>query len=172
MFQIADRQDVEVASHLSVVDGRMVWDVKLRQSMFDWEVDQLVDLLAELYGLRLRWRCKGDKGVFFVSSFYRYSWWPGMFLSLGGGFGFLGFHLKWLLFFVWSAVHSQILTLDNLMYRGHVLANWCCLYCQDAESVPHLLLHCPMTSPLWGLIFGVFNLVWVQQGMVREVLAS
>lgn len=73
VFQIADRQDVEVASYLSIVDGRMVWDVKLRQSMFDWEVDQLVDLLAELYGLRLRLRCKGAKGVFFVSSFYRYS---------------------------------------------------------------------------------------------------
>lgn len=76
-------------------------------------------------------------------------------------------------FFVWLAVHGRILTLDNLMRRGHVLVNWCCLCCHDVEPMSNLLLlHCPVTFQLWGLFFGVFNLVWVQQGTVKEVLAS
>ena len=30
-------------------------------------------------------------------------------------------------FFVWTAVHGQILTLDNLMLKGRILVNRCCM---------------------------------------------
>ena len=50
-------------------------------------------------------------------------------------------------FFVWIAVHGQILTLDNLMLRGRILVNRCCM-CHR-----HLLLHCPVAHSLWVYMF-------------------
>ena len=61
----------------------------------------------------------------------------------GREFGKLRF-LKWWLFFMWTVAHGQILTLDNLMLCGRPLANRCCLCCNNAEFVDHLLLFCPI----------------------------
>ena len=44
----------------------------------------------------------------------------------GRVFGKLRFLRGWH-FFVWIAVHGQILTLDNLMLRGCILVNQCCV---------------------------------------------
>ena len=55
-------------------------------------------------------------------------------------------------FFLWTATHDRILTLDNLMLRDHPLTTWCCMCCCDGESVDHLLLHCPVTHSLWTFI--------------------
>ena len=52
-------------------------------------------------------------------------------------------------FFLWTAAHDWVLTLDNLMFRGRSLENQCCMCCCDGESVDHLLLHCPVTHTLW-----------------------
>lgn len=71
--------------------------------------------------------------MFSVSSFYR--------AQLGAGDISFPWRGVWVsrvpskvAFFVWLAVHGWILTLDNLMWRGHVLVNWCCLCCHDVES--------------------------------------
>lgn len=71
---------------------------------------------------------------------------------------------------------GHILTIDNLIQRGHILVNWCCLCCAnadaDAESVNHLLIHCPVASRLWMLIVVTFGLDWVQSGSMFTVLQS
>ena len=46
---------------------------------------------------------------------------------------------KMVAFFMWTAAHGLILTLDNLMLRGRPLANHCYLCCCNAESMDHLL---------------------------------
>ena len=51
-------------------------------------------------------------------------------------------------FFVWTAVHGQILTLDNLMLKGCILVNRCCMCHRNEETVDHLLLHCPVAHSL------------------------
>ena len=56
-------------------------------------------------------------------------------------------------FFLWTAVHGQILTLDNLMLRGRILVNRCCVCHQNEETVDHLLLHCPVAHSLWVICF-------------------
>ena len=56
-------------------------------------------------------------------------------------------------FFVWTAVHGQILTLDNLMVRGRILVNRCCMCHRNEETVDHLLLHCPIAHSLWVYMF-------------------
>ena len=60
---------------------------------------------------------------------------------LGRVFGKLRFLKGWL-FFMWTAAHGQILTLDNLMLRGRPLVNRCYLCCCNTKSVDHLLLFC------------------------------
>jgi len=40
--------------------------------------------------------------------------------------------------FVWTAVHGQILTLDNLMLRKRILVNRCCMCHRNEETVDHL----------------------------------
>ena len=55
--------------------------------------------------------------------------------------------------FVWIAVHGQILTLDNLMLRGRILVNRCCMCHRNEETVDHLLLHCPVAHSLWVYMF-------------------
>ena len=50
--------------------------------------------------------------------------------------------LKRAAFFLWTTVHGQILDLDNLMLRGHSLANRCYTCRCNGEFVDHLLLHC------------------------------
>jgi hypothetical protein len=75
-------------------------------------------------------------------------------------------------FFVWTAVHSKILTLDNLGRRGLLLVNryWLCE--TDGESVDHLFIHCGVARDLWNAFFARFGLCWVMPRTVKELLAS
>ena len=73
-------------------------------------------------------------------------------------------------FFLWTTAHDWILTLDNLMLGGRLLANWCCMCCCDGESVDHLLLHCPVTHTLWTFMLQAFGINWVMLGSVVGLL--
>jgi hypothetical protein len=75
-------------------------------------------------------------------------------------------------FFVWTAIHSKILTLDNLGRRGLVVVNRCWLCETEGESVDHLLLHCAAARDLWNAFFARFGLCWVMPRSVKELLAS
>ena len=74
-------------------------------------------------------------------------------------------------FFLWTTAHSRILTLDNLMLKGHHLANGCYMCCYDGESVGHLLLHCPVTHSLWTFMLQAFGIHWVMPGLVAGLLS-
>ena len=63
-------------------------------------------------------------------------------------------------FFMWTAAHGQILTLNNLMLRGRPMVNRCYLCCCDAESVDHLLLSCLITHSLWMHMLRLFGIDW------------
>ena len=75
-------------------------------------------------------------------------------------------------FFVWIAVHGQILTLDNLMLRGRILVNWCCMCHHNEETVDHLLLHCPVAHSLWVYMYQIFGIQWVMPGSVESLVYS
>ena len=70
---------------------------------------------------------------------------------------------------MWTAAHDQILTLDNLMLRGHTLANRCCMYCCNEESVDHLLISCPVTHSLWMYMLRLFGIDWVMPSSVADL---
>ena len=73
-------------------------------------------------------------------------------------------------FFVWITVHGQILTLDNLMLRGCILVNRCCMCHRNEETVDHLLLHCPVAHSLWVYMFQIFGTQWVMLGSVESLV--
>jgi hypothetical protein len=74
-------------------------------------------------------------------------------------------------FFVWMAVHSKILTLDNLGRRNMVVVNKCWPCETEGELVDHLLLHCVAASGLWNAFFARFGLCWVMPRSVKELYA-
>ena len=62
---------------------------------------------------------------------------------------------------MWTVAHGQILTLDNLMLCGRPLANRCCLCCNNAEFVDHLLLFYLIAYSLWMYMIRLFGIEWV-----------
>ena len=48
-------------------------------------------------------------------------------------------------FFIWTAVHGKILTMDNLRKHRLCIVDWCCMCKHSGESPNHLLLHCETT---------------------------
>lgn len=51
-------------------------------------------------------------------------------------------------FFMWRLWWSRVPTIDNLICRGMIITNWCCLCISDEESSDHLFIHCQWVYPL------------------------
>ena len=73
-------------------------------------------------------------------------------------------------FFVWTAAWGRILTCDNLMKRGYVMAGWCCMCKRSGESVDHLLLHCDVVREVWNFFLQSFGVSWVFPETVSDLL--
>ena len=76
---------------------------------------------------------------------------------------------KMVAFFMWTAAHGRILTLDNLMLQGLPLVNRCCMCCCNEEFVDHLL-HCPVAHSLWVQMLQVFKTQWVMPGSAESLV--
>uniref|UniRef100_A0A2N9GDU1 Reverse transcriptase zinc-binding domain-containing protein n=1 Tax=Fagus sylvatica TaxID=28930 RepID=A0A2N9GDU1_FAGSY len=75
-------------------------------------------------------------------------------------------------FFTWTAARGKILTCDNLMRKGHVLAGWCCMCKNHWETRDHLLLHCEVATALWCSVFTMFGIQWVLPAKVLDMLSG
>ena len=64
-------------------------------------------------------------------------------------------------FFIWIAAWGKILTCDNSMRKGYVLAGWYCMCRCCGETMDHLLLHCQVARTVWNFIFRSFGISWV-----------
>lgn len=51
--------------------------------------------------------------------------------------------------FMWMAVLERLSTRDNLWHKGFTLSSICLLCYHDAESINHLLIHCPFAWEIW-----------------------
>uniref|UniRef100_A0A2N9GKS0 Rhodanese domain-containing protein n=1 Tax=Fagus sylvatica TaxID=28930 RepID=A0A2N9GKS0_FAGSY len=69
-----------------------------------------------------------------------------------------------------SAARGKILTCDNLMRRGYILAGWCCMCKNHWETGDHLLLHCEVATALWNYVFTMFGIQWVLPATVLDML--
>ncbi|XP_075664483.1 furostanol glycoside 26-O-beta-glucosidase-like [Castanea sativa] len=54
---------------------------------------------------------------------------------------------------------------------GLPLANRCCMCRGSAESVDHLLIHCPVAYSLWVHMLQAFGIQWVMPGSVECLVA-
>ena len=73
-------------------------------------------------------------------------------------------------FFLWTAAHGHILTLNNLILRCSPLVNRCCMCCCNAESMDHLLLFCLIAHSLWMYMLQLFGIDWVMPCLVVNFL--
>ena len=73
-------------------------------------------------------------------------------------------------FFMWTATHGQILTLDNFMLLGRPLANLCCMCCYNEEYVDHLLISYSLAHSLWMHLIQLFGIDWVMPSSVVDLL--
>ena len=154
-----------------------VWDLRFYRAFEDWELAASYSLFQLIQtcipqGDRsdtLCWQLKGN-GKFDIRSYYH--------VICGASNSLFPWKGVWkpkiprrVEFFLWTAAQGQILTLDNLMLRGHPLASWCCMCCCDGELVDHLLLHCPVTQSLWTFMLQAFGIHWVMPGSVVGLLS-
>ena len=125
-------------------DNDRVWSFRFYREFNDWELAASYSLLHFIQTRiprgrgcnKLCWDLNGS-GKFDIRSFYHK-----IRNAVPSTFPWKGIWKvkipKRVAFFMWTAAHGQILTLDNLMLRGLPLANCCCMCCCNAESVNHL----------------------------------
>jgi hypothetical protein len=164
LFSIARLKEASIADNMEHSSNFIQWNIQFTRLIHDWEVGELASFYKSLYDCKLQgegkdklWWVPSRKGLFEVKSFYR--------ALLPRGQVSFPWKSVWksktphrVAFFVWTAVHSKILTLDNLGRRGLVVVNRCWLCEIEKESVDHLLLHCAATRDLWNAFFAQFGL--------------
>ena len=74
-----------------------------------------------------------------------------------------------LLFFIWTTILGNILTIDNLRKLWILILDWCCMC--NGESVDHLLIRSPIAFDLKSMVFTLFGIHWVMPKTVEELLA-
>ncbi|KAI8534893.1 hypothetical protein RHMOL_Rhmol10G0132200 [Rhododendron molle] len=56
--------------------------------------------------------------------------------------------------------------------KQRIIVNKCCMRKRDAETVDHLLIHCPVAWELWSVVFSWFGLRWAMSRNVMELLIA
>ena len=131
-----------------------VWDLRFYRAFEDWELAASYSLF-QLIQTRIPWGDRSDTFCWRLKDDGKFDTWSYYHAIRGALNSLFLWKGVWkpkiprrVAFFLCSAAHGQILTLDNLMLRGRLLATWCCMCCCDGNSVDHLLLHCPVTHSL------------------------
>jgi hypothetical protein len=172
-----DRQ-ASIASVLSRsdLDDSCAWNISFLRDFNDWEMPEVLSFFNFIQPFlpnretddKLVWPLR-KSGKFDVRSYY-----GALQVPLRSRFPW---KIIWgvkaprrISFFIWTAACGKILTCDNLMRRGHVLAAWCCMCKKGWETVDHLLIHCEVAAALWGFIFQRFGIQWVLPAKVMDLL--
>ena len=175
--QIHRIKHIETAFHIShylifptqqhFQDGVKHWYLHFSKLVQDWELessDRLMDLIysSSVSGRgddKMCWKPNNSRG-FEVGGYYRLLCPPN------------SVHFPWKIiwrskilpivaFFSWSIVLGRILTTDKLWKRGISVIDWCIMCKRNGENVDHLLLHCPLASEMWSLVFCLFGIHWI-----------
>jgi hypothetical protein len=178
LFLCSSDRHTSVTSVLSRadLDASSFWNVSFVRDFNDWELPEVLSFFEFIQPFlpsretddKLLWPLR-KSGQFDVRSYYgalqasnrsRFPW-----------------KIIWgvkaprrISFFLWTAACGKILTCDNLMKRGHVLAAWCCMCKKGGETVDNLLIHCEVASTLWSFVFKRFGIQWVLPAKVIDLL--
>ena len=180
LFACSNNKDASIDSLFEEPgEGRSrVWSVTFCRDFNDWEMDSVESffLLLHSHALiskeadKLNW-VLNSLGLFDTRSYYL-----ALQASTASEFAWKS---VWkvkapqrVIFFVWTAAWGWILTCDNLMRRGFVMAGWCCMCKNSGESVNHLLLHCNVARELWNFVLCAYGVSWVFPETVSDFLAG
>ena len=61
-------------------------------------------------------------------------------------------------FFSWTTALGNILTLENLGYKGVIVVDWCYM-CKKSGELVNYLLHCLIAYELWSMVWTLFGLL-------------
>jgi hypothetical protein len=177
LFRLAHLPEASVAALMRLQGSSIHWDVIFTKAVQDWEMESMVSIMVIIYscptfrgGLDSLGWCLSRSKKFEVKSYYK-----ALIQSAQSPFPWRSF---WkvkvptrIAFFTWNAALGKILTIDNLGKRKVIITDWCCMCKRGGESVSHLLLHCPVSQELWGLVFALFWVSWVMPQDVEDLLA-
>ncbi|KAF5194128.1 hypothetical protein FRX31_016282 [Thalictrum thalictroides] len=165
IFNVSNAKLGTVGSIGQVFDGRINWNFQFRRNLYDWEHDQLEELLQVLVQVEFTddqdsWRWQGIRqGSFSVRSMYEkliHEW--GSRIGVAQPFPM---KLVWRTpiapnckFFFWQVILGRVLTKDHLIHRGTTISPVCSLCSMMNETISHLFLHCLLALEVWFTITG------------------
>jgi hypothetical protein len=178
MFLCSMDCQASVASVLSRSDlhASYAWNISFVRDFNDWELPEVMSFFNFIQTFLPR-RETEDKLVWILRKFGQFDVWSyyGA-LQVSNRPRFLWKSIRGvkapqrISFFNWTAARGKILTCDNLMKKGHMLAAWCCMCKNGWETGDHLLLHCEVATALWGFVFQMFGSQWVLPAKVIDLL--
>ncbi|KAL4383394.1 hypothetical protein GQ457_15G018290 [Hibiscus cannabinus] len=171
-------------------NGVWTWDIPLRRSLFDWEIEQWNSLLVLLQGYRannfeidwVRWEGAGD-GKYSVKSLVNKCIVLSSSEADWGSLLWRGIPPPKVEVFTWLAIRQRIPVRVELVARGLMTSNnsLCPLCGLFPEDTYHLLFNCEVAwsiwmrcAALWGLVFvfpgdpGTFLLAWHDANISRS----
>jgi hypothetical protein len=178
LYLCSTDRDTSVVSVLSRsdLDASCSWNISFVRDFNDWEMPEVLSFFNFIQPF-LPSRETDDKLVWSLSKSGQFavrSYYGALQVSNRSKFPW---KMIWgvkaprrISFFLWTAARGKILTCDNLMKRGHVLAAWCCMCKNGWETADHLLIHCEVAAALWGFVFQRFGIQWVLPDKVIDLL--
>lgn len=178
VFSLAVDPKALVQDYLDFVSNPPSWHPTLRRQVFDWEVQDIVTLIARLKSVVLNPE-EEDRKVWAVSSDGRFNV-QSRALLFGRHADILGpWKVIWyplvppkVQFFKWTASLGRIQTINLLRRKGLFLVNFCCLCKADGESSSHTLEHCSFAWKVWFGILRDFGMRWVVPTDLYSLLLS
>nr|KYP61726.1 Putative ribonuclease H protein At1g65750 family [Cajanus cajan] len=181
LFSIASDKDVSVANMVLWRDGGFEWIWSWRRSLFQWELDLLSQLAADLGSTVLKndccdrwcWKDSNDE-IYNVKSAYKAVINDGIYAN------FLLHKFLWsscvpskVSGFAWKALLNRIPSNCNLIKRKvlDISASGCAWYGEDLENTSHLLFGCYYAYSVWLSIFDWFGVSTVLHNSCHENFA-
>lgn len=139
IFAIARNKDILLENAYGI-SSPLTWNVTVTRNLKEWEVEEYENILQILVSVKMG--TETDKlsqnlnknGSFTIKSLYR------NLIDKNHSITIFPYKIIWnsyippkISVFAWEAVMDFILTLDNLMRRGFMLANWCVLCKQNMK---------------------------------------
>ena len=140
----------------------MSWNLSFSRYLNERELEEFVSLMTVIEGVRLSPGVK-DKG-FSCSSYFK------SLIDSTLHVPFAHSEVIWAVgiptkvkVFSWLIAHGRVNTCDLLQKRrpnSCLSLSWCALCKKDAETLNHLLIHCPYSYFIWNEVCIEFGLSW------------
>ncbi|OVA05639.1 Reverse transcriptase zinc-binding domain [Macleaya cordata] len=178
IFRLSRKQDAWV-SEVMKVDGTYVsWDLDICRDLYDWELEEVGNLMELLNAWRRGQRerdCKvwvpDPKGQFSVKSLYS--------VLLDDRSMDFPCSKIWeapvpqrVIFFMWEASLHKVNTVDRLQRCGAITVNRCYMCKSGLETIHHLLFTCNAANQIWAFFLQQFTVSWTFPKTVMECFTS